>query len=137
MFQETEPFYISGGTSKAPNTKIYYTSPTKVMNKFFWKHFRIIVSTFSINWIKQYYLYIKILKVFFCVQSFFSFYIFFIISSPLNVFFIMLLTFPEIVIHISKKFSSFIIKYKHLVLSEYLLYILISGKNIHLYFLCK
>ena len=37
-----------GGTSKAPKTKIY-TSPKKVMNKFFQKHFRIIVSIFSKN----------------------------------------------------------------------------------------
>ena len=34
-FQETELSYISGGTSKAPRTKIYYTSPEKVMNKCF------------------------------------------------------------------------------------------------------
>ena len=35
----------------------------------------IIVSIFSINWIKQYYLYIKTLKAFLCFESFFSFYI--------------------------------------------------------------
>ena len=34
-------------------------------------------------------------------------------------FFIMLLPFPQIFIHLSKKFSSFIIKYIHLVLSKY------------------
>ena len=31
--------------------------------------------------------------------------------------------------YLSKYFASFIIKYIHLVLPEYLLYILISGKN--------
>ena len=39
----------SGATSKAPKTKIYYSSPKKVMNKFFQKHFLIIVSIFFIN----------------------------------------------------------------------------------------
>ena len=28
-------YYISLGTSKAPKTKIYYTSPKRVTNKFF------------------------------------------------------------------------------------------------------
>ena len=35
IFQETELSYISGGASKAPKTKVYYTSPKKVMDKFF------------------------------------------------------------------------------------------------------
>ena len=41
--------YISEGTSKTSKTKIYYASPKKGMNKFFQKHFRIIVFLFSIN----------------------------------------------------------------------------------------
>ena len=41
--------HISGGTSKAPKTKIYNTCPKKVMNKFFQKRFRIIVSIFSVS----------------------------------------------------------------------------------------
>ena len=35
IFQETELSSTSGGTSKAPKAKIYYTSPKKVTNKFF------------------------------------------------------------------------------------------------------
>ena len=65
--------YISGRTSKAQKTKISYISPKKVMHTFFLKHFKIIVSIFSINRIKQYYWYLKTLKAFFCVESFFSF----------------------------------------------------------------
>ena len=48
IFQEAELSYISGGTSKAPKSKISYISPKTVMNKFFQRHFGIIVSIFSI-----------------------------------------------------------------------------------------
>ena len=52
-FVETEPppknLCISGGISKGPKTKIYYIFPKTVMNKFFKKHFQIIVSIIYIN----------------------------------------------------------------------------------------
>ena len=35
IFQETELFYISRGTFKAPKTIFFYISPKKVMNKSF------------------------------------------------------------------------------------------------------
>ena len=75
--------YIPGGTSKAPKTKIYYTSPKKVINKFFYKHFWIIVPIFSINGIKQYYWYIKALKYGFnfFYLFFFEFIIFYFFSE--------------------------------------------------------
>ena len=59
IFQEKDLSYISRGTSKTPKTNISDISPQNFMNKFFWKHFRIIVSIFSINWTKQYYWYIE------------------------------------------------------------------------------
>ena len=97
------------------------------------KHIRVIVSIFSVNWIKQYYWYIKTLKAFFCVESFFNFVLY--ISSLLFFYYI-----SQIVIYLPKFFSS-VIKYIRLVLSEYYLYILISGKNMHkglsFYYLCK
>ena len=43
------PEKISGGTSKAPKTKIYYIFPKNVMNKFFKKYYPIIVSKIYIN----------------------------------------------------------------------------------------
>ena len=79
MFQEAELSYILGGTSKAPKTKIFYTSSKKVVNNFFLK-------TLSDNSFYIFYklnqtilLVCKTLKAFFCVESFFSFYIFFVI----------------------------------------------------------
>ena len=73
------------------------------------------------------------MKAFFCVESFFSFVVY--ISSLLFCYYI-----SQIVIYLPKKFSS-VVKYIHLVLSEYRLYILISGKNMHkgliFYYLCK
>ena len=67
-FQAQKVSYVSRRTSKALKTKIYYTSPKKVTNKFFQKHFQIIVLTFSTNWIKIYYWCIKTLKAIFCVS---------------------------------------------------------------------
>ena len=54
--------YIPRGTSKALKTRISYTSQKIVLNK----HFRIILFICFINWINQYYWYIKTVKVFFC-----------------------------------------------------------------------
>ena len=72
------------------------------------------------------------MKAFFCVESFFSFVVY---SSLLFCYYI-----SQIVIYLPKKFSS-VVKYIHLVLSEYCLYIHISGKNMHkgliFYYLCK
>ena len=72
----------------------------------------------------------KTLKAFFSVESFFSFQIFFIIyiGSRLTLFHYITNFFPNCHIFI-KMFSSFIIKYIHLVLSEYHLCIFICGKN--------
>ena len=102
--------------------KIYYTFQKKVMKIFFQNYFWVIVSIFSMNWIKQYYRYIKLFSAFR--------YFLLDVSSKL-VFFIILLTFFQIVIYSSKSFSSFIIKNLHLVLSEYISYTLISRKNMH------
>ena len=89
----------------------------------------LTVFIFSINWIKQYYWHIK---TFFSAESFFSFWIFFVTYKfAIKVFFIVLLTFSQTVIYLSKKFSSFMIKYIHLLLSKYLLCVLISRKNMH------
>ena len=44
-------------------------------------------------------------------------------------FFFILLTFSQTIIYLSKCFSYFIMKYIHLILFKYLLYLLISGKN--------
>ena len=52
-------------------------------------------------------------------------------KTILTLFLIILLTLSQIVIYLSKSFLSFILKCIHFVLSEYLLYILISGKNIY------
>ena len=46
---KTELSYISGGTSRAPKTKIYYIFLKKVMNNILKKHFWIIVSKTYIN----------------------------------------------------------------------------------------
>ena len=67
----------------------------------------------------------------FVLNLFTDFQYFLLYISSLLLFFIILLTFLQIVIIYQFFFSSFIIKYIHLVLSEYLLYILISGKNMH------
>ena len=91
-------------TSKATKTKMYYTSPRNSYEKFFQKHFRIFVSIFSKNWILQYYLYIKTLQGFLCVESFFSFQIFFMIYKVTIIFLIILLTFSQIVIYSSINF---------------------------------
>ena len=63
-------FTLSGGTSKAPKFKISYTFPKKVMNKFFCK-----LEFFKFSELLEY----KTSKAFFFVESFFSFWIFFII----------------------------------------------------------
>ena len=105
---------------KEKQNKIYYSFQKKDMKFFFRNYFRVIVSIFSMNWIKQYYRYLKLFSAF----RYFLLYV----SSKL-VFFIILLTFFQIVIYSSKRYSSFIIKNIHLVLSEYISYILISRKN--------
>ena len=66
-------------------------------------------------------------------MNFFSAFRYFLLytSSLLNLFFIIWLNFFQTFIYLSKKFSSFITRYIHLVFSKYLLYVLISGKNIH------
>ena len=58
------------------NQNLYFSKKKQqqqLLNKFFQKHFLIMDSIFSINWIKQYYWHTKILKAFLCVESFFSF----------------------------------------------------------------
>ena len=52
-------------------------------------------------------------------------------NALLNLLFMRLLAFSVVFTFFLKFFSSFIIKYIHLVLSRYLLYILTSGKNVH------
>ena len=71
------------------------------------------------------------MKAFFSVESFFSFrYFLLYISLQLNFFYYIAKFCPNC--HIFLNFIlSFIMKYIHLVLSKYILYILISGKNMH------
>ena len=118
--------------SQSPKSQSFLYFSKKVMNKFLKKHFRIIVSIFYINWIKKFYFYIKTLNAAFCDKSFFSLLIFFVICTFTISFFRYIVNIPQIAIYLSKSFSFFIIKHIHLVSSEYLLYILISGKNMHI-----
>ena len=56
IFQEKRLSYISGGHSKAQKKQNFlYFSKKNLWMKFSKKDFKIIVSIFSINWIKQYY----------------------------------------------------------------------------------
>ena len=71
------------------------------------------------------------MKAFFYVETLFRFKYFLLYISLLLILFIILLSFSKTFIYLSKEISSFIIKYLHLVLSTYLLYIFISGKNMH------
>ena len=115
---------LLGGTSETLKAKISGSSPKKVINKFFYKHFRIIAFIFPINSTNKCYWYMKTLKALFCVESF-------SINFTIKHYFFMFLIFSKIFNHLSKRFPSFIIKYIRLVLSEYLLYILIYAKNMH------
>ena len=124
IFHETELSYILGGISKAPKTKISYI--------FLKNDFRIIVSIFSLNQTTLL-VYKSIEKHYksIALNLFSAFRSFLLYISPLINFFYYIAKFFQIVIYLSEVFSSFIIKYIHLLLSEYLLYILISGKNMH------
>ena len=71
------------------------------------------------------------MKAFFSVESFFSFrYFLLYISLQLNFFYYIAKFCPNCYIFLNF-ILSFIMKYIHLVLSKYILYILISGKNMH------
>ena len=113
-------FYISVGTSKAQKAKGSYPSPKNVRNKFFQNYFRKIVFNFSINWINQYYCYVKTLKAFFWVNFFSAFRYFLLnISSLIFLFHYNANFFPNF-------------EYSHLVSSKYLLYIYsFFGKKMH------
>ena len=66
---------------------------------------RLIVFIFSINWINQYYWYIKTLTAFFCPDFFLAFrYSLLCTSSLLNSFLLTLLTFSQISLYFSKNF---------------------------------
>ena len=118
IFHETKLSYILGGISKAPKTKISY-------NNSFYLFFKLNQTTLLVyKSIEKHYKSI-VLNLFSAFRSFLLY------ISPLINFFYYIAKFFQIVIYLSEVFSSFIIKYIHLLLSEYLLYILISGKNMH------
>ena len=97
------------------------------MNKFLRKHFLIIVSIFSINWIKQYYCHIKNIESFLLCWIFLQLLDIFIkYKFTISFFYYIANFFPNCHIFIKTFFI-----YYHEMHTEYLLYILISGKNIH------
>ena len=102
----------------------------------------MIVFFFSINWINEYYWCINIKhrkhrNVYFVLIFPFllNFYIFFNIYKFIIKFLsYYIATFFQDFMYLSKLFSSFIIKYIHLVSSKYISYILIFGKNMQILF---